>query len=69
MCFRSVWQDIYQLWLDGDDSVLSMPKEEDPFWEPTEDVLIGTGNVFLQSLAYALDFDDRIYVSDYKVIG
>ena len=39
--------------MDGDD-VSSIPKEEDPFWEPTEDVLIGTANVFLQSLCYAL---------------
>ena len=39
--------------MDGDD-VAAIPKEEDPFWEPTEDVLIGTANVFLQSLCYAL---------------
>ena len=45
-----------------------MPREEDPFWEPPEDILIGTANVFLQSLAYALDFDDKLTVTDYKVI-
>ena len=43
-----------------------MPKEEDPFWEPMEDVLIGTANVFLQSLCYALDFDDKVLITDYK---
>ena len=43
-----------------------MSKDEDPFWEPTEDVLIGTSNVFLQSLSYALDFDDRLAITDYK---
>ena len=44
-----------------------MKKEEDPFWEPPEDILIGTANVFLQSLSYALDFDDKLAVTDYKV--
>ena len=46
---------------------MKLPKEEDPFWEPAEDVLIGTANVFLQSLAYALDFDDKITITDFKV--
>lgn len=45
----------------------SLPKEEDPFWEPPEDVLIGTANVFLQSLSFALDFDDKLSITDYKV--
>ena len=67
---RYLMQDMYQKWLDGDeDDVDNTPQEEDPFWEPTEDVLIGTGNIFLQSLAYALDFDDNITISDYKVCG
>jgi hypothetical protein len=36
------------------------------FWEPVEDVLIGTANVFLQNLAYLLDFDDETSIVDYK---
>ena len=60
-------QDLYQRFLDGDESVKNVPLEEDPFWEPPEDVLIGTANVFLQSLSYALDFDDKLMVTDYKV--
>jgi hypothetical protein len=38
------------------------------FWEPVEDLLLGTANVFLQSLAYSLDFADEICIVDYKVI-
>jgi hypothetical protein len=53
--------------LDGDAGVANIPHEEDPFWEPPEDTLVGTANVFLQSLAYALDFDDKLSVTDYKV--
>ena len=44
----SLFQDLYQRFLDGDESVHQMKTEDDPFWEPTEDVLIGTANVFLQ---------------------
>ena len=29
--------------------------------------MIGTANVFLQSLSYALDFDDKLTITDYKV--
>ncbi|XP_038077973.1 kinesin-like protein KIF28P isoform X3 [Patiria miniata] len=63
---RYVIQELYQRYIDGDEHVLKMPKEEDPFWEPPEDVLIGTANVFLQSLSYYLDFDDKVAVTDFK---
>ena len=53
--------------MDGDTAVANIPREEDPFWEPPEDVLVGTANIFLQSLAFALDFDDKLSVTDYKV--
>lgn len=43
-----------------------MQKEEDPFWEPVEDSLIGTANIFLQSLGYALDFEDCLTIADFK---
>ena len=56
---------MYQKFLDGED-ISKISKENDPFWEPTEDVLIGSANVFLQSLSYALDFDDKISITDYK---
>ncbi|KAL4235255.1 hypothetical protein ACF0H5_006893 [Mactra antiquata] len=62
---RYLIQDLYQKFLDGED-VSKIPKENDPFWEPTEDVLIGSANVFLQSLSYSLDFDDKITITDYK---
>ena len=45
----------------------TLPKEEDPFWEPPEAVRIGTASVFLQSLSFALDFDDKLSITDYKV--
>ncbi|KAL5021850.1 hypothetical protein ScPMuIL_001005 [Solemya velum] len=62
---RYLIQDMYQQFLGGED-ISNIPKEEDPFWEPADTVLIGTANVFLQSLSYALDFDDKLAVTDYK---
>lgn len=58
---------MYQKFIDGED-ISKIPKEQDPFWEDIEDVLIGTANLFLQSLAFALDFDDKLTVTDYKVV-
>jgi len=59
-------QDMYQSWLDGDHDISTIPKEEDPFWEPVEDALIGTANIFLQSLGYVLDFEDSLTITDLK---
>lgn len=62
---RFLMQEHYQRSIDGED-MGKILKEEDPFWEPPEDVLIGTASVFLQSLSYALDFDDKLSITDYK---
>ncbi|XP_048735911.1 kinesin-like protein KIF28 isoform X5 [Ostrea edulis] len=62
---RYLIQELYQKFLDGED-ISNIPKEQDPFWEPTEDVLVGTSNLFLQSLSYCLDFEDTLNISDYK---
>ncbi len=38
--------------------------EDDPFWEPLEPLLVGFAPAFLQSLAYGLDYSDRLQISD-----
>lgn len=62
---RYLIQELYQKYQDGED-VSQISKEDDPFWEAPEDTLVGTANVFLQSLSYCLEFEDRIIVADYK---
>uniref|UniRef100_A0A0X3NW88 Kinesin-like protein KIF28P n=1 Tax=Schistocephalus solidus TaxID=70667 RepID=A0A0X3NW88_SCHSO len=42
----------------------SITQEDDPFWEPLESLLVGFVPVFLQSLAYGLDFSDRLQITD-----
>lgn len=54
-------------YLDGEDLVLRLKKEDDPFWEPVEDLFVGLGNFFIQNLSYRMDFEDKCYISDYKV--
>lgn len=52
--------------LEGDIDVQQIPVEEDPFWEPVEDALIGTASIFLQSLSFVLDFEDHLTVTNFK---
>ncbi|XP_062501904.1 kinesin-like protein KIF28 isoform X2 [Corticium candelabrum] len=63
---RFLIQDMYEKFLDNPEEMAAIKREEDPFWEPIEDILIGTANVFLQNLSFALDFDDIVAVRDYK---
>lgn len=43
-------------------------QEKDPFWEPagTSDVLIGSVHVYLQSLAYQIELQENLAITDYK---
>jgi|EP00161_Ancyromonas_sigmoides_P005788 kinesin family protein 1 len=45
---------------------ISVKKEEDPFWEPSEPVLVGVCNVYLAPLSYGVEFDDAVEIRDYK---
>ncbi len=47
--------------------MLSLEKEKDPFWEPVEDVLIGTATFYLQPLSYKIEVDEKMAIFDYKV--
>ncbi len=67
MSRRFLMLEHYQKYLDGDEHILYIKKEDDPFWEPPESLFIGTASVFLQSLAYFMDFDEIVTVNDYKV--
>ena len=43
-------------------------QEKDPFWEPagSSDVLIGSVHVYLQSLAYQIELQENLAITDYK---
>ncbi|CAF0814643.1 unnamed protein product, partial [Brachionus calyciflorus] len=63
---KYLMQDLYQHYLEGEDTLLKIKKEEDPFWEPPEDLFIGLTNFFLHSLVYCMDFEDKAYICDYR---
>ena len=64
---KFVMQDHYQKYMDGEDDVLFISKEQDPFWDPPEDLFCGLGVLFLQSLAYRMDFEDKVYIYEFQV--
>ena len=59
--------EMYQQYIDNDDSWKKISENEDPFLDPPEPVLLGYSTVFLQSLAFALDFEDpNLPINDHK---
>ncbi|VDQ02061.1 unnamed protein product [Trichobilharzia regenti] len=40
-------------------------EEDDPFWEPLEDLFIGIAPAFLRALAYHLDIDEELKIMDF----
>jgi len=64
---RYIIQEMYQQFIDQDEDWKKRSQNDDPFWDPAEPILIGTATVFLQSLSYALDFEDNdLTVTDHK---
>jgi kinesin family protein 1 len=63
---KFIMQDLYQKYLEGDEDILRLKPFLDPFWEPVEDLFVGTSNFFLQSLAYNMDFEDKSFITNYK---
>ena len=53
--YHNFTQDMYQKYLDSDLEE-NIPREEDPFWEPPEPVLIGTANAYLQVCCFIFTF-------------
>lgn len=47
--------------------LLDADQDQDPFWDPPEDLFLGSAYVYLQPLAYGLDIDEmKMPVSNYR---
>ncbi|EDO27930.1 predicted protein [Nematostella vectensis] len=58
-------QEMYQNYVEGED--WDKPQELDPFWEDDEtDVMIGRAIVYLQFLAYKIEFEESVAITDHK---
>ena len=59
-------QEMYQNFMNGEND-WDKSQEEDPFWEdPKMPVLIGTGTLYLQSLAYKVEIEDTFPINDHR---
>ncbi|KFO25470.1 Kinesin-related protein 1 [Fukomys damarensis] len=55
---KFLMEELYQRFLDGEDSPVA--QEDDPFWDPIETVHLGSAHIWLQSLAYCMQFEDQV---------
>ncbi|WAQ93614.1 KIF28-like protein [Mya arenaria] len=63
---KYIMQEMYANFAEGDDD-WDLPQERDPFWEPADtEKLIGTCHVLLQSLAFNIDLEEKLVISDFK---
>ncbi|CAH1792509.1 unnamed protein product [Owenia fusiformis] len=55
---KFLMDELYNKWLDCDllDPAI---QENDPFWDPVEDVFLGSCHIWLQSLGYCIDLDEK----------
>ncbi|XP_047136420.1 kinesin-like protein KIF28P isoform X2 [Hydra vulgaris] len=63
---KFIMQEMYQNFTDGYPD-WNVAKEKDPFWEaPDADVLIGSVHLYLQSLAYKIELEETLAITDFK---
>ncbi|KAM4593654.1 kinesin-like protein KIF28P isoform 3-T3 [Odontesthes bonariensis] len=43
-------------------SVVTLPRDKDPFWDPVEPLLLGTAHLWLQSLAFRIPLEEQLEV-------
>ncbi|EHA97957.1 hypothetical protein GW7_07570 [Heterocephalus glaber] len=55
---KFLMEELYQHFLDREDSPVA--QEDDPFWDPVEVIHLGSAHIWLQSLAYCMQFEDQV---------
>eukprot|EP00163_Fabomonas_tropica_P017402 TRINITY_DN3091_c0_g4_i3.p1 TRINITY_DN3091_c0_g4~~TRINITY_DN3091_c0_g4_i3.p1 ORF type:complete len:1121 (-),score=354.56 TRINITY_DN3091_c0_g4_i3:115-3477(-) len=60
-------QELYQSWLEADEAgeEFILLREDDPFYDPPEDTLIGRAQVFLESLSFGIEVDIESTIMDH----
>ena len=61
---KYLMQELYELWVDGE--TLDQDQSKDPFWDPPEDIFLGSVYIYLQSLAYQFDIEETMSMVNYK---
>ncbi|KAK3092350.1 hypothetical protein FSP39_001728 [Pinctada imbricata] len=60
---KDLMDEMYVKWLDSEN--VHLPRDKDPFWDPVEDIFLGSCHVLLQSLSYCVDTDEHFTLHNY----
>ncbi|XP_064604048.1 kinesin-like protein KIF28 [Liolophura sinensis] len=61
---KNLIDEMYLNYLDGEN--ISLDKLKDPFWDPIDDIFLGSCHIWLQSLSYHLDTDEHLSLHNYR---
>jgi hypothetical protein len=61
---KYLMQELYEIWVDGD--TIERDESKDPFWDPPEDIFLGSVYLYLQSLAYQMEVDETMSLTNYQ---
>ena len=61
---KYLMQELYELWIDGE--TIETDQHKDPFWDPPEDIFLGSVYLYLQSLSYQIDIEETLAVTNYE---
>ena len=62
-----IMREIYELFAAGGGGLPpELSRDQDPFWDPPEPVLVGVANVYLSSLSYLIEFEDAVDCCNFK---
>ncbi|XP_052768758.1 kinesin-like protein KIF28P isoform X2 [Mya arenaria] len=60
---KDLMDELYHKSLDGESTILT--RDKDPFWDPVEDVFLGSCHIMLQSISYCAEVDEHFTVHNY----
>ncbi|XP_045187417.2 kinesin-like protein KIF28 isoform X2 [Mercenaria mercenaria] len=60
---KDLMDELYLKWLDGYNVVTT--RDNDPFWDPVEDIFLGSCHIMLQSIGYCAEVDEHFTLHNY----
>ncbi|XP_056021053.1 kinesin-like protein KIF28P isoform X3 [Ostrea edulis] len=60
---KDLMEEMYCKYMDGE--ILPKSRDKDPFWDPVEDMFLGSCHVMLQSLTYCVETDEHFTLHNY----
>jgi kinesin family member 1 len=61
---KYLMQEMYQKWANGE--TVDTDQSKDPFWDPPEEVFLGSAFIYLQSLSYQIEADETLSITNYQ---